>query len=156
MTSGTREQMARATWWSRASYVFFPAVPPSVRAADFKQRGWFKPNLQHRWGWRTVCGRKVHTAGRDTIAGKHEPHLTPSLLSSTSPNKLVFWFLDSWQSALLATQRVHDKSICLGIIINLHAPPPTTLHPPLPLFSIPPLSSCTLACLRKRGGRWQV
>lgn len=34
--------------------------------------------------------KEDYTAGADTKAGKHEPHLTPSLLSSTSPNKMVF------------------------------------------------------------------
>lgn len=85
-------------------------------------------------GQRIVWGRKSYTAGGDTKAGKHEPHLTPSLLSSTSPYKLVFWFVDSWQAALFAIQRLFNKSICLGIIINLHVPP--TAHPSPPCSSL--------------------
>lgn len=113
-----------------------------------------RQGCQHHCGQRIVWGRKVYTAGANTKAGKHEPHLTPSLLSSTSPHKPVFWFLDYWQAALFAIQRVFNKSICLGIIINLHAPPPfVSTLPPFATYSSLSLSR---AHLHVCGKGWRV
>ena len=70
-----------------------------------------------------------------TKAGKHEPHLTPSLLSSTSPHKLVFWFPDSWQVASVCNSKTFQQEHLFGYYHK-----PACIPTPLPSASPSPPS----------------